>query len=122
MTQVTVPVTHRLIDRSLEIPPFLLRNPDGSLTYPECPVPQIHEAIEFSTIPEEEQKLTPADRITIAEILAQEAIGSVVDEQFNRQKRADQKAERDARKEQLRQNKMKARQVFMKHFKWDWEQ
>lgn len=68
---VTVPVTHRLIDRSLEIPPYLQRNLDGSAAYPDVvtakpPEPLVVQATRF--IDWRQKHLTEHDRQVIKQL------------------------------------------------------
>ena len=111
-----------LTNRTLEIPPFLLRNPDGSFTHRDI-------AVSFTAA-----VITPVETDAFAEAIeASRRRDKHVADQLRRaetltskERQADQAA---ARKEQkaaeanrLLKNKLKQREVFVQHFKWDHEQ
>jgi hypothetical protein len=111
-----------LEDRSLEIPAFLLRNSDGTLMYPICAVPAVTAteswmSAGYVSAPPVE-RLTPADRIAIAQILSREEMRDTLRSRERLQRVKEQKA---LDKERMKGHKLKQREVFHKHFKWSVE-
>lgn len=110
-----------LTDRTLEIPPFLLRNPDGSFSHPDVAfaitaavidppeVDPFAEAIEASRRRDAAVRsaLLRAETMSAKERLTEQA--------------AARKAQKEAEAARLLKNKLKQREVFAQHFKWDHE-
>jgi hypothetical protein len=111
-----------LTDRTMDIPPFLLRNQDGSFAHPTCAVPEFTATV----------KVVKADPIEVA-IAAALAKDEAVRQRLRqaetmsaKERHVEQavarKAQKDAEAARLLQNKLKQREVFIQHFKWDHEQ
>jgi len=121
-----------LENHSLEIPPMLLRNSDGSFRYPwirllehegketNAGVSPVRVATEMSL--GGKYILTARDKYERAKVLSeQEAIlKTYADER--KTKNEVKKAEKSEIKTQLQKNKMSQRQVFIQAFKWGFEQ
>lgn len=112
-----------LTDRSLEIPPFLMLAPDGALMYPGMPAPILTVAV----IPRDPEADALAERLAASKrrddamrthLLQAETQTSK--ERYTEQAAA-RKAQKDAEAARMLKNKMKQREVFAKHFKWDHE-
>src|SRR5208283_563808 len=72
---VTVPVTHRLTDRTLDIQPFMERNADGSFKYTDVaclPMPGFDlKAVAADFIDWREKKLTAHDQQVIQQLTSE---------------------------------------------------
>lgn len=113
-----------LRDYSLEIPPFLQRNEDGSFTHPNTAIPLVTATVTRPT-PEENLKLdkwgwpaNPADEKARKLLLAdQERVQAIKKTESSKASRAKQ-AELDEIK---RKATLASKANFLQHFKWDWE-
>lgn len=111
-----------LRDYSLEIPPFLQRNEDGTYTHPNTAIPLVTATVTGPT-PEENLKLdkwgwpvNPADEKARKLLLAdQERVQAIKKTESSKVSRAKQ-AELDEIK---RKATLASKANFLQHFKWD---
>ena len=112
-----------LTDRTLEIPAFLLRNPDGTFKHPDCAV-ALTAAVIPPPDPEEvalTEALAAAQRQDDAVRRALLIRGDTTAKEHKTEQDAARKAQKAATAQRMLQNKLKQRQVFVQHFKWDHE-
>lgn len=112
-----------LRDYSLEIPPFLQRNENGTFTHPNTAIPLVTAAV--TPTHEENRQLdkwgwpvNPADEKARKLLLAdQERVQTIKKAESSKASRAKQ-AELDEIK---RKAVLASKANFLQHFKWDWE-
>lgn len=109
-----------LNDHSLEIPPFLQRNEDGSFTHPDTAIPVLATV----TLTREERRqldrwgwpVNEHDEKVKRELLLQEqARHSERSKESSKAARAKAKAEQELKAQQL----AAGRKNFLQHFQWD---
>jgi hypothetical protein len=111
-----------LTDRTLEIPPFLLRTPDGGFVYPDCAVP-ITAVVSASAAPDPlAEAIADANRRDAAVRGALMHAETISAKERSAEQAEARKAKKAAERERLAANKLKQREVFIQHFKWDHEQ
>lgn len=113
-----------LTDRTLDIPPFLLRTPDGGFAHPACEVPKFTAAVNRDA-DDTGQALAGAmaaskrqDDAIRGALLHAETLSA---KERNTEQAVARKAQKAADAERLLKNKLKQREVFIQHFKWDHE-
>ena len=110
-----------LTDRSMEIPPFLARLPDGKFAHPDMPVPLITVAVKPAEPDPFAEAMAAADRRDAAVCKALIMHGDTSAKERRDEQAAARKAQKAAEADRLLKNKLKQREVFVQHFKWDHE-
>ena len=114
-----------LTDQTMTIPPFLLRNIDGSFKHPDCVVPFTVAVIKWDA-DDVGQALAEAMAASKRQDDAVRGMLLHAETQTSKERTAEQAATRKTQKaaeaEHLLKNKLKQREVFIQHFKWDHEQ
>ena len=111
----------RLTDRTLEIPPFLARNTDGTFKHPGMPVPLITVAVKPAEPDPFAEAIAAANRRDAAVCKALIMHGDTSAKERRDEQAAARKAQKAAEADRLLKNKLKQREVFVQHFKWDHE-
>jgi hypothetical protein len=105
-------------DKTLEIPAYLVRNPDNTLKYPgiaKCVVTR-SSVTDAVTIPTERWPRNPADDIVREHLLGMNAAQEKELKQANDRARREQKAlDKQSKDARVKEQK----QVFAKYFEWD---
>jgi hypothetical protein len=110
-----------LTDRSMEIPPFLLRTADGGFAYPGIAVPITAAVMSEPTVDPMAEAMAAADRRDNAVRAALVHAETATSKERHLEQAAARKAQKASEAERLLKNKLKQREVFVQHFKWDHE-